>query len=105
MLVGDKGTPLIAVRLGRPAEASPCRKANAVLDWTWLSSVFTTTTLATPSPWGTVIGTKTVKLSGKAEFGTSGPKFCTPAEVGTKKFTTEPDVNPLLGSRNYHLRK
>src|SRR5260370_2017588 len=94
-LVGDSPTPLIAVRLGRPVAGSPWSRASAVFENAWSWSVLTIWTLATPSPCITVVGTNAIMLSGSNAVGMIGPKLTGPPEVGTKKFTTEPGLNPL----------
>src|SRR4029077_1608591 len=94
-LLGDSPAPLIAVRLGRPVAGSAWSKASAVFENAWSWSVLTTWTPATPSPCVTVVGTNAIMLPGSNAVGMIGPKLTGPLEVGTKKLTTEPGLNPL----------
>src|SRR5580704_13285853 len=81
------------VRLGMPAAAEPCSRAEAPLDTPKPLSVLTTSTETNPSPSMVLAGTETVSWVGRLlAVGIIGPALREPREVATKKLTLEPVV-------------
>src|SRR5579885_1768258 len=95
VLCGEIGVESIPVILGIPSAGLPCSSASRRLDAVKPLSVLTTCTDTTPSPSGLDAGTATVKRVEVMLAGLNGPVLIAPVAVATKKFTTDPAVNPL----------
>src|SRR5580765_3166891 len=95
-LTGSRLTPLIAMIVGRLTFGEPNSSWLRGFGRTKFWSVLITKMVTKPRPSG-MLGLRVLRLSAVDDwlFGVNGPKDCTPLEVGTNSWITEPGVKPL----------